>query len=179
MINRSKLFECVRRERSNAISPIIATLLLILIAIAAGVVVYAYVINFVGNSTNNSGATTSVISIDNFCVSKSSGLCTGSNGLYIVVRNTGTTTIPNTPSSQNVGASVYLTDVTAGTALTPATITCSDSASAGAGVAPGATYTCSASSSWTSEPSNVGDTITVKVVNPDGGSATATVKAIA
>jgi len=48
----------------KAISPIIATLLLILIAIAAGVVVYAYVIGFVGNSTTNAGGSTNTLSID-------------------------------------------------------------------------------------------------------------------
>jgi hypothetical protein len=39
---------------------------LILIAIAAGVVVYAYVIGFVGNSTGNQGGSTNLISIDQF-----------------------------------------------------------------------------------------------------------------
>src|SRR5579864_7328513 len=51
-------------KEKKAISPIIATLLLILIAIAAGVVVYAYVIGFVGNSTGNSGSTSNTLSID-------------------------------------------------------------------------------------------------------------------
>jgi flagellin-like protein len=51
-------------KEKRAISPIIATLLLILIAIAAGVVVYAYVLGFVGNSTGNSGATTDTLSVD-------------------------------------------------------------------------------------------------------------------
>lgn len=50
--------------KKKGISPIIATLLLILIAIAAGVVVYAYVIGFVNNSTGNSGANIDQISID-------------------------------------------------------------------------------------------------------------------
>ncbi|MCL4518596.1 MAG: hypothetical protein M1587_05290 [Thaumarchaeota archaeon] len=54
----------MERKEKKAISPIIATLLLILIAIAAGVVVYAYVIGFIGNSTSNSGATTNTLSID-------------------------------------------------------------------------------------------------------------------
>jgi archaeal type IV pilus assembly protein PilA len=48
----------------KGISPIIATLLLILIAIAAGVVVYAYVLGFVGNSTGNSGSQIAQLSID-------------------------------------------------------------------------------------------------------------------
>jgi archaeal type IV pilus assembly protein PilA len=51
-------------RKKKGISPIIATLLLILIAIAAGVVVYAYVIGFVGNSTSNSGGSTDTLSID-------------------------------------------------------------------------------------------------------------------
>ncbi len=54
----------VLTQKRRAISPIIATLLLILIAIAAGVVVYAYVIGFIGNSTTNGGNTTNTISID-------------------------------------------------------------------------------------------------------------------
>jgi flagellin-like protein len=57
----------------KGISPIIATLLLILIAIAAGVVVYAYVLGFVGNSTGNSGGNIAQLSIDqiNFASSPS------------------------------------------------------------------------------------------------------------
>jgi len=60
MINKIQLI----KQRRKGISPIIATLLLILIAIAAGVVVYAYVIGFVGNSTSNSGGSTNTLSID-------------------------------------------------------------------------------------------------------------------
>jgi archaeal type IV pilus assembly protein PilA len=51
-MDRVRLLTSNLRER-KAISPIIATLLLILIAIAAGVVVYAYVIGFVGQSQTN------------------------------------------------------------------------------------------------------------------------------
>jgi len=54
----------IKNQKKKAISPIIATLLLILIAIAAGVVVYAYVIGFVGNSTTNPGGSTDTLSID-------------------------------------------------------------------------------------------------------------------
>ena len=50
-MNRKILLES---KEKKAISPIIATLLLILIAIAAGVVVYAYVIGFIGNQTASS-----------------------------------------------------------------------------------------------------------------------------
>jgi archaeal type IV pilus assembly protein PilA len=47
-------------NQRKAISPIIATLLLILIAIAAGVVVYAYVIGFVGSNTSQAGSKTTL-----------------------------------------------------------------------------------------------------------------------
>jgi archaeal type IV pilus assembly protein PilA len=45
------------RLQKRGISPIIATLLLILIAIAAGVVVYAYVIGFVGQNQTSAPQT--------------------------------------------------------------------------------------------------------------------------
>ena len=50
-------------KQKKGISPIIATLLLILIAIAAGVIVYAYVVGFIGSSTSNSGGTTDTLSM--------------------------------------------------------------------------------------------------------------------
>jgi len=79
-VNRKILSE-IRKER-KAISPIIATLLLILIAIAAGVVVYAYVIGFVGSTTTGQGSGTSNLSIDT-----ATGSHTGS--LTAFVRNIG------------------------------------------------------------------------------------------
>ena len=74
--------------RKSAISPIIATLLLILIAIAAGVIVYSYVVGFVGNSTTNSGATTDTLSIDQI------GIAHGNTNfpVTVYVRNLGPTT---------------------------------------------------------------------------------------
>ena len=69
----------------KAISPIIATLLLILIAIAAGVVVYAYVIGFVGNSTGNTGSNQNQISIDQVSVASA----TASFPVTAFVRNLG------------------------------------------------------------------------------------------
>src|SRR5579885_2531744 len=80
-----------RHSDKDAISPIIATLLLILIAIAAGVIVYAYVIGFVGNSTNNNGQSTNIFSIENFCVSATTN-CAG-KAYAISLRNVGSTTI--------------------------------------------------------------------------------------
>jgi flagellin-like protein len=69
-------------RKEKAISPIIATLLLILIAIAAGVVVYAYVIGFVGSTTGGSNSR-GVLSIDLASATAASGKVT------VFVRNTG------------------------------------------------------------------------------------------
>lgn len=60
-MNRKILLET---KEKRAISPIIATLLLILIAIAAGVVVYAYVLGFIGNSINQNGTGPSAESLN-------------------------------------------------------------------------------------------------------------------
>jgi len=57
------------QNKKDGISPIISTLLLILIAIAAGVIVYAYVIGFIGSSTTNTGGSTNVLSIDQLTLS--------------------------------------------------------------------------------------------------------------
>ncbi len=167
-MDRARLFHKTKREKHSAISPIIATLLLILIAIAAGVIVYAYVIGFIGNSTSNSGGTTSLISVDNFCASNS-GKCTGSQAYQVVIRNVGSAAIA-TGSAQ-----LYFTDVTSGVT---GSISCTISSS----VNPGSTYTCtSGGASWpsgTPTPSS-GDTVQVKIVNPDSGQTTSTTRAIA
>ncbi len=168
-MDRIRLYNKFRRERKTAISPIIATLLLILIAIAAGVVVYAYVLGFVGNSTGPSGNSTSIISIDNFCASASLGKCTNGNAYYIVIRNVGASSIAAGT------AQLYFTDQTSGTS---GTISCSIVTS----VSPSSTYICStgASATWpagTTAPA-VGDSMSVKVVNPDSGQASLSTKVI-
>jgi archaeal type IV pilus assembly protein PilA len=165
-----KLFNRLRREqkKKTAISPIIATLLLILIAIAAGVVVYAYVIGFIGGSTGNSGGTTSVLQIENFCASISTH-CTGSNAYSIVIQNTGSTAFP-TGNFQ-----IYFTDITATGQPSGVVASCSTST-----ISPGTSTTCSGGS-WTgvlSPAPSQGDTITIKVVTPDGGQSTYSTKAI-
>src|SRR5579875_212921 len=76
-----------RKLRNNkAISPIIATLLLILIAIAAGVVVYAYVMGFTGSATQSS-STQGVIAFDQVGIT---GGSLGNNMVNAYVKNTGT-----------------------------------------------------------------------------------------
>ena len=74
-------------------------MLLILIAIAAGVVVYAYVLGFVGNSTGNSGATTNTLSIDQVNLASS-----GTNSkipVTVYVRNQG-------PGTEQFNTGLYL-----------------------------------------------------------------------
>ena len=156
------------QEEKKAISPIIATLLLILIAIAAGVIVYAYVVGFIGGSTSNSGGSTSVIQITNFCATKSGSThCnSGTDAYSISILNAGSVSI----SSGN--AQVYFTDVTASTT---GSVTCNIASA----VAPGSTYTCS-DTSWTASgiSPSAGDSLSVKIVNPDGGAATSSTKVI-
>jgi archaeal type IV pilus assembly protein PilA len=168
-MDKALLFNRLRREqtRKTAISPIIATLLLILIAIAAGVVVYAYVIGFVGSSTGNNGANTSVLQIENFCASTTTH-CTGANVYSIVIQNTGSTAFPS-GSFQ-----IYLVDITASGQPSGVVTTCSTGT-----IAPGTSTTC-AGTTWAgvlTAPS-AGDTVTVKVVTPDGGQATYSTKVI-
>lgn len=98
-----------RLSRKQGISPIIATLLLILIAIAAGVVVYAYVIGFVGNSTGNSGGTTDTLSIDQLTLSSK----VSSFPVTVFVRNEG-------PSAETFNNGFYVKGSSLNDQLAPA-----------------------------------------------------------
>lgn len=95
--------------KRRGISPIIATLLLILIAIAAEVVVYAYVIGFIGNSTANGGTTTDTLSIDQLTLS--SKATTSAATAY--VRNLG-------PTSEAFNTGFYVKSATLNLQLSPA-----------------------------------------------------------
>jgi len=112
------------KER-RAISPIIATLLLILIAIAAGVVVYAYVIGFVGSTTTGQGSGTSSLSIDTAAGKGSTGALTA------FVRNIGgsTATITSFYVLDSTGAIVaggsFIGTVSPSSAVACVTITAS------------------------------------------------------
>jgi archaeal type IV pilus assembly protein PilA len=161
-MKRGKLVCSLRDKR--AISPIIATLILILIAIASGVIVYVYVTGFISNSTLNTGVSQSTISIDNSCVSTLTH-CSGSQ-YSIIFRNMGTNAISSGGSAQ-----IYFTDI-ASSATGTATCTISSQ------IAPGGTLTCSGSNPASLNPS-VGDTISIKVVLPDGGATLATTKVLA
>lgn len=144
---------------------------MILIAVAAAAIVYTYVLNFVGNVSQNNGQSTSEISVDSFCVSASdrcSAIPGSSTSYYIVVRNFGSVSISIGSTNEPV---LYFTDVTAGSSVST---TCNVFSST---VPPGGTYVCY---SFTSNALGVraGDTITVKVVDPDGGATLASTKAL-
>jgi hypothetical protein len=96
-------------KQTSAISPIIATLLLILIAIAAGVIVYAYVVGFIGSSTSNSGGSTATLSIDQLTMSSK----TASFPVTAYVRNEG-------PTSEAFNTGFYVKGSSLNTALDPA-----------------------------------------------------------
>ena len=70
-------------KSKKGISPILATLLLIVIAVAAVIVTYAWVITFTGSATDNSGA---LLGIENVRYYQD----TGTDKVEIVVRNSGT-----------------------------------------------------------------------------------------
>ncbi len=98
-----------RHSDKDAISPIIATLLLILIAIAAGVIVYAYVIGFVGNSTNNNGQSTNTLSVDQLSLASK----VSSVPVTVFVRNLG-------PGTELFNNGFYLKGTTTNMQLSPA-----------------------------------------------------------
>lgn len=124
---------------------------------------YAYVVGFIGNSTSNSGGAQSVVSVDNFCSSAGGAGC-GATSTYVsvILRNVGSNAFPSGTID------VYLTDVTSGTSLS---FTCSSTSPS-----PGATQSCV---DGTLTGFAKGDTVTLKVVLPDGGSSTSSTKTIA
>jgi len=79
------------RSRRKAISPIIATLILIVITVVAGVMLYGFVSGFMAKTTSSTGAIAQ-IAIDSASVS-SGGLSSGGQGATISLTNTGTTPV--------------------------------------------------------------------------------------
>jgi len=69
------------RKSAKAISPIIATLMLMLLAVAAGVIVYAYVTGWIGGATQTSGAPKGQLQIDSISAS--------TTDIKIYIRNLG------------------------------------------------------------------------------------------
>jgi archaeal type IV pilus assembly protein PilA len=129
----------------KGISPIIATLLLILIAIAAGVIVYAYVIGFVGNSTGNSGNQIATLSIDDVTFASA----TSAVPVQVFLRNQG-------PVADSFSANFFVKSSSLNQQLGPA-ITVSCATCSGAGTS----YTIPAGLQLTATGSN---TVTVSPV---------------
>ncbi|MEM0100847.1 MAG: archaellin/type IV pilin N-terminal domain-containing protein [Candidatus Methanomethyliaceae archaeon] len=71
-------------KNKKAISPIIATLLLIVITVAAAVVTYTFVMGFVGTGTATTGAAQGQLSYDSFSVNG-----TSYSSITIYLRNIG------------------------------------------------------------------------------------------
>jgi flagellin-like protein len=70
------------RRNAKAISPIIATLLLIAIAVVAALVTYAWVMGYIGFQTSNSGKSIQIQSM-------ADTLTPGSQSITVYVQNTG------------------------------------------------------------------------------------------
>jgi len=70
-------------KSKKGISPILATLLLIVIAVAAVIVTYAWVMTFTGSTTGQAGA---LLKVDNIRFYQQGG----DDRIEIVIRNTGT-----------------------------------------------------------------------------------------
>jgi flagellin-like protein len=81
MVNKERT-----RRKSKAISPIIATLILIVIAVVAGVMLYGFVTGFMAKTTSSTGAITT-ISIN------SAGVSNSGKSANVVVTNTGTSSV--------------------------------------------------------------------------------------
>jgi archaeal type IV pilus assembly protein PilA len=93
------------RKNKKAFSAVIASLILMLIAVAAGVVVYAYVMGWIGGAQTNS-ANTGIITVDQISANSTS------SQIKVYVRNSGSS--PVTLDKFYVGGNA----VTNATALT-------------------------------------------------------------
>ncbi|MCL4517583.1 MAG: hypothetical protein M1587_00110 [Thaumarchaeota archaeon] len=147
------------QSEKKAISPIIATLLLILIAIAAGVVVYAYVLGFMGGAINQSSVPKTS---DEFSINAWSYSVSGTT-LTIYVQNTGQNTVNIT--------SVYVYS-SSNTLVTQNVTLGSGAAGSGYIITPGSTATVVAKT-ITLTP---GTQYQLRVTSVNGGSASSTLQ---
>lgn len=144
MKKMKKLFRAKR-----AFSPVIAALILMLLAVAAGVVVYAYVMGWLGGATKGEGGHYGELSLD------AATAVASTNTITAYVRNIGGKSV--TPSK------AYVDDSQA-TSITPTTA-----------IAEGAVVTLTIDA--TSPGLSVNTTYEVKIVCTDGTSLTFSVKA--
>ncbi len=148
------------KRDNSAVSPIIAVLVLILLAIGAGTVVYAYVFEYLGTSTTAVGSAQGTLAVENLDILVESA---GGN-VTIYIRNVGG--IPVNLAT----ASVFLT--------TPAGATEKGTVVTGLGfsspINPGSTD--SAKYSFTTVPV-AGQVYTIEVIGDDGTTVVASSKA--
>jgi flagellin-like protein len=140
----------------KAVSPIIAVLLLIAIAVAAAVITYIWVMGFIGMATTARVTAQGQIQIEDVSISVGGSTA----GLY--VRNVGTLTV--TPDT------VYVTDNTAGT-----TVTVSNVGGTGTVLSAGSKQTLTPT--ITGAVFTRGHSYTFKVVCTDGTTAVYTTRA--
>jgi flagellin-like protein len=144
-------------KSKKAISPIIATLLLVAIAVAAAVIAYSWVMGFLGSATATSAPAQGQIAIENVA-----GLTDGATTITVTIRNTG-----NKAVTVDV---IYVTDTSTGNAMTlnkdNGGLSATDYA-----ISPGTAkdFTCTLS-----DPAVKSHGYTFKVVCTDGTIATAT-----
>jgi len=153
-----------KRSRSKAgVSPVIATILLILIAIAAGVIIYTYTIGFLGTAGPGTGQGEMVIDIASYTVTNP-----GDDAGLVYVRNVGGVPI--------IIASVYVTHVASGVVdadIAPGCTAALDT------IGPGESTDCT----FATDPGppadsvDAADDVLIKVVAEDGTTASITVRA--
>jgi len=146
----------------TAVSPIIATLLLIAIAVAAGIIVYVYVNSLAGGLTSGGGQQVSEqLSLDAY------NYGTIGSGVTIAVRNSG--------SSSVTISSVFFDGALAASFGSQSPASCAAGATA---TATGATCTFSLTTSpGTVETATSGTTHVVKIVSATGGTSVFSVTA--
>ncbi len=150
------------RKSRKGISPIIATVLLILIAIATGVIIYAFATGWVGSRITSSGPS-SMISIEATSIKETSSTNTYNITLYI--RNIGST-------KANISG-VYLIDPSSGNIL-GANTTSSKFVPSYPALNPGEVSEVSCNITTTTSL-NDGYSYQIKVTTTDGSFATTTV----
>lgn len=150
----------------KAVSPIIATLLLIAIAVAAGIIVYVYVNSLAGGLTQGGGQQVS----DQLQMDAYVYISGGSGSLTITIRDVGSSTVQV--------SSIFFDGTLAGTINSVAGSTCSPTATSSpyGTCAPGQTLTMK----MTTIPAGVqtaasGTSHTIKILTATGGTSTFTV----
>jgi flagellin-like protein len=135
------------RKNIKAISPIISVLLMIAIAVVASLVVYAWVMGYIGYQTGKTGDSVVVQSVSWNPDTASAG----SSPTAIYLQDIGSTTIAANPTAQ-----LYINGALVTSAVTPT-----------GGLAPGSTWTITPSGLTTTQYPQ-GSTITIKVTTAGG-----------